>query len=438
MKLNSLKALFKTLTLACGALLLAFSAQIFAAGVWNSSPTNPPTNNVAAPINRGSLKQTKLGPLSVNGAGASQFGLVNTNKASITTVVNDYARLVFDDLTTPTASSYTGVTFNKGGVTKGSLYRKDVTNEIQISNDTTPLISIDQTGKTTLNGKVKIVDGTQSNGYVLVSDGSGVTHWAPPIASSGASSILAFVSWERAAQTDWTTLQSYNIQPVAPVSWDYTLDPSPYNITVNFEKPLPDANYVVICNGLDFTYHGPMWISASSKTTTGFTVHGYVVSSNDETPVRIGALDCAVIGGGSNSPVYSNSLSTFTSYGSTYNPFVTSGTSVTSAVKKAAMNGYFSSTQKIYLTAGATYKVSFTYTPDVSTNAVTTVRYGNGYLTMADFGLRMTAAAGYNEQTFVVTGDPKSAANPYFFVEQTPSTAVANFSFTNVQLVRQN
>jgi len=68
-------------------------------------------------------------------------------------------------------------------------------------NTTSPSTQLD------INGKIKIVDGTQTDGYVLVSDSNGLASWKPVSAASGAYSGY----WQLSGSSLYPNSTSYNV-----------------------------------------------------------------------------------------------------------------------------------------------------------------------------------------------------------------------------------
>jgi hypothetical protein len=287
------------------------------AKAFSIATTSPSAGNSNPPIDIGTDTHKKTGNLVVNADGTNPSGFTTTNSAMITSTVGDYTRLIFDDFA-PDTAGYSGVHFLKAGKFLGGLFRQDFTNSIQIWNQNGPVLTVDQKGTTTLSGPLKIVDGTQGSNYVLTSDSLGDATWMPNGIVSELS-VIAYFSWKRTGSGagDWNFTGS-NIGAVAPRTFPET---SPYYIDVTFADQLSDGNYVVNCNGTRYPYKDIMWLAANNKSKTGFSVHGYIVASGDETPAPVLTLDCVIYGGGSNPPVYSNMLTKFTkSSTSLYNP----------------------------------------------------------------------------------------------------------------------
>jgi hypothetical protein len=307
---NSLQAILKITALT---VILASSLHLI-----HAAPGSPPSSNIETPVNVGSQAQLKSGPLYTNTSGSNAYGFINTNNFTIKPTAANYGRLVLDDRAADTAAGYSGIHFQKNNAFKGGLFRKDGNNEIQLWNTGGPVISMDNGAKITFNGKLRIADGTQAAGSVLTSDSSGNTSWKSVSSVTSGLGVKAFFTWKRTTSTEWGTLDSSNINPVSP----RTPEVSPYYVDVTFATQMSDANYVVNCNGTRYSYNDPMWMAADTKSTSGFSVHGYIVSSSDETPGQIGTLDCVVYGGGSSGgPVYSNMLTKFTKSANTLYPY---------------------------------------------------------------------------------------------------------------------
>jgi hypothetical protein len=282
------------------ALILSIGVR-YALADWTPAPAAPPNNNVDAPVNVSSFLQKKLGALWVN--------------------------------TSSTDPNVVGfVTF----------------------------------GKSLFNGGLTIADGTQHDGYVLTSDASGNASWQTPDASVATVGATAYFSWKR----DNTGAAFYDRLNIASVD-------QPANtafVNVRFSTPQLSTNYAVVCNGAYYgtgtysntgnDYQGldSMWFSAYNKTTTGFSVHGYTVSSSDRTNAAIGTLDCVVYGGADPAATYSNVITTWTNGSRTLvapNSFSTTGNSLT--ITKTNSTGYGGAhSNPLTLHVGSTYRLTYT------------------------------------------------------------------------------
>ncbi len=142
MKKNVLASLFDVAKVAILLLVAGFGVtNLYAQSTWTPAPSNPPANNVAAPINVSSLMQRKLGPLflgttAIPNPPAATLDVLGW--ASTTSLFSDY--LVVSK----------GVTFVAGSPMK--------------------MFTFGSSGFT-------LVDGTQGAGKVLTSNASGLATW---------------------------------------------------------------------------------------------------------------------------------------------------------------------------------------------------------------------------------------------------------------------
>ena len=138
----------------------------------------------------------------------------------------------------------------------------------------TVTLGADTITRTYLKGKVVIADGTQANGYVLISDADGVSSWTSSV----------------------PVLTDYNFKNIdsSLVSGTYSVLSTDYTKTLVYTGT--SSINVVLSTGT--TYSVGKWINVLQKGAGQITIgsNGFILSySSDELPTTFGANSLATV-----------------------------------------------------------------------------------------------------------------------------------------------
>jgi hypothetical protein len=173
---------YKTVKIIGLAIALAFGAQmVSAAGVWVSAPANPPSNNIAAPINLTNKSQTKTGAVWFNNDGGGSVGVTVGQSARLFSTVSGNAKATIQE-TADAVGALSGVEFRKGLTPLGRFFKRGDTdpaqNDIQIWNSSKAVINVKQDDTTEFASTITIKGGSPAANYVLTAgDTEGSATW---------------------------------------------------------------------------------------------------------------------------------------------------------------------------------------------------------------------------------------------------------------------
>jgi len=193
------------------------------------------------------------------------------------------------------AGTESGIYVNQGGITAAGNYGLEVrSNAVQVTtalamfiqdnnSSSTPAIEIQQDGT---GPGIKIVDGTESNGYVFTSDANGNGTWQDP--GIDAAGMISRIEFDGTAGTP-AAADHYNVTSIT--------DHSAGTYSIVWDADYANANYSVAgtANGIDGATNGGILMV---ETTTGKAVGSVkIITSRDNgEAINFAAISVIAIG----------------------------------------------------------------------------------------------------------------------------------------------